>query len=83
MPQAVILNQTFVRQLLPGEDPSPNGSHWACGWRLDPNRRHCEDGKYRSLGEGPITAYFRPMEQAYDSKGANFAVKDLSILNHV
>ena len=60
-----IVNQAFARQLLHGENPIGKR------FRHDPAEGEwqeivgvVEDGKYRSLGEAPMPAVFRPVEQA-------------------
>ena len=61
--RVVIVNQTFVRQLLPNEDPlgkrfrySADGGDWQEIVGV------AEDGKYRSLGEKPMMAVFRSFQ---------------------
>jgi hypothetical protein len=63
--RVAIVNEAFVRQLLPGQNPvgrrfehGPNGP-----WREIIGV--VEDGKYRSLSESPMPAVFEPMEQDY------------------
>jgi predicted permease len=63
-----IVNQAFVRQLLPGEDPIGKR------FRTNPAKQEwreivgvVEDGKYRSLGEAPLIAAFFPIEQSWNS----------------
>ena len=67
-PPAAIINQTFARQLLKGEDPLGKR------FRFDATEGSwitivgvVEDGKYRSLGEKPMPVFFRPFEQSYSS----------------
>ncbi len=62
-PLTVLVNETFARQLLPGEDPvGKRFRHGASGqWRQIVGV--VEDGKYRSLGESPSPTVFRSMEQ--------------------
>jgi len=61
--RVVIVNQAFVRQLLPNEDPlgkrfryTANEGHW------NEIVGVVEDGKYRSLGERPMAAVFRSFQ---------------------
>ncbi len=62
-PRAVLVNEAFARQLLPGEDP--------IGKRFRHNDNEqwlqiagvVEDGKYHSLGEEPSPTVFEGMEQ--------------------
>ncbi len=61
-PRRAIVNQTFARQLLPGEDPL--GKRFRFGaTSQDWNEivGVVEDGKYRSLGEQPMPTVFRPL----------------------
>jgi len=67
-PQVALVNQAFVNQLLPGEDPlgkrfhiGNNGGDW---YRIV---GVVETGKYRSLGEAPYPAVFRGVLQEYSS----------------
>ncbi len=62
-----LVNETFARQLLPGENPIGKR------FRDDPEKGEwieivgiVEDGKYRSLGEKPNIAAFRPVAQDWD-----------------
>ncbi|MGB6942145.1 MAG: ABC transporter permease [Bryobacteraceae bacterium] len=62
-PMVALVNQSFVRQLLPGEDPI------GARFRHAPNKPWIkivgvvEDGKYRSLGEKPSPTVFEAIEQ--------------------
>ena len=60
-----IVNEAFVHQLLPGENPiGRRFEHGTNGpWREIIGV--VEDGKYRSLSESPMPAVFEPMEQDY------------------
>ena len=60
-----IVNEAFVHQLLPGENPiGRRFEHGTNGpWREIIGV--VEDGKYRSLSESPMLAVFEPMEQDY------------------
>jgi predicted permease len=62
-PLAVLVNEAFVRQLLPGEDPV--GKRFRHGKVGNWNQivGVVEDGKYRSLGESPSPTVFRCMDQ--------------------
>jgi predicted permease len=61
---AVLVNETFARQLFPGENPLGKRFRY-CG--RDGELRQIigvvEDGKYRSLGESPLPAVFSPLAQ--------------------
>jgi len=60
-----IVNEAFVHQLLPGENPiGRRFEHGTNGpWREIIGV--VEEGKYRSLSESPMLAVFEPMEQDY------------------
>jgi predicted permease len=66
-PPVAIVNETFARQLLPGENPI--GKRIRTGgtsaWREIVGI--VEDGKYRSLGEEPMPVVFRPYFQNSNS----------------
>ncbi len=69
-----IVNEAFVKQLLPGENPigkrfihDPQGHKWREIVGV------VEDGKYRSLGEAPMPAVFEPILQEYNSSVALMA----------
>lgn len=66
--RVAIVNETFVRMFLPGENPIGKR------FRHDPKEGEwrqiigvVEDGKYRSLAEAPMPAVFQPIEQAWNS----------------
>jgi predicted permease len=66
--RVAIVNQTFVRMFLPGENPIGKR------FRHDPKEGEwreivgvVEDGKYRSLAEAPMPAVYQPLEQAWNS----------------
>jgi predicted permease len=65
-PYAVLVNESFARELLPGEDPlGKRFRHGLTGkWRQIVGV--VEDGKYRSLGEGPTPTVFESMDQFFD-----------------
>jgi predicted permease len=66
-PLAVLVNEAFARQLLPGEDPvGKRFRHGTTGkWRQIVGV--VEDGKYRSLGETPSPTVFQDMNQSWRS----------------
>jgi predicted permease len=75
--RVAIVNEAFVRQLLPGENPlgkrfehSTNGQ-----WREIVGV--VEDGKYRSLSEAPMPATFEPLVQSWNSSTAIVARSSL------
>ncbi len=62
--EVAIVNEAFARQLLHGENPIGKRFHH----NVDSKNwieivGVMEDGKYRSLGEAPLPAMFRPMDQ--------------------
>ena len=63
----LIVNQTFVKQILHGREPI--GARIRLGRRGDPMEivGVAADGKYSSLGEEPRRAIFRPLAQAYNA----------------
>jgi predicted permease len=73
-PLVVLVNEAFVRQLLPGEDPigkrfrHGKTSNWIQIVGV------VEDGKYRSLGESPTPTVFRCMDQ-YDNTNVTLVAR--------
>ena len=65
-PQVVLVNETFARTLLPGEDPiGKRFRHGTTGkWREIVGV--VEDGKYRALQEQPVQAVFDCIEQHWE-----------------
>ncbi|MBZ5604908.1 MAG: FtsX-like permease family protein, partial [Acidobacteriia bacterium] len=63
--RVALVNQAFVKQLLPGENPiGKRFEHGTNGpWREIIGV--VEDGKYRSLSEAPMPAVFESIEQEY------------------
>jgi predicted permease len=62
-----LVNETFVRKLLPGDDPiGKRFRHGATGKWIH-IAGIVEDGKYGSLGESPDLAVFEPIEQRWQS----------------
>ncbi len=67
-PLVALVNEAFARQLLPGENPI--GKRFHLGGQDSPLTQIIgvvEDGKYRSLGERPLTAVFASAEQEWPS----------------
>jgi predicted permease len=62
-PRAVLVNEAFAQQLLPGEDPvGKRFRHGKQGeWRTIVGV--VEDGKYRTLSDAPTPTVFQAMEQ--------------------
>jgi predicted permease len=62
--RAVLVNQTFARQLFPGENAIGKRFRY-CDQASEPREivGIVEDGKYRTLGEAPATAVFSPLAQ--------------------
>ncbi len=58
-----IVNETFARQLLPGEDPIGKRFRYSQNGPWEQIVGVVEDGKYRSLGELPMYAEFLPIAQ--------------------
>jgi predicted permease len=64
-PRVALVNEAFVRQLLPGEDPiGKRFRHQAMKWIQIAGV--VEDGKYRFLGETPSPTIFEAMEQTWN-----------------
>lgn len=66
-PRAVLVNEAFARQLLPGEDPLGKRFRSGSNGKWSQIVGVVEDGKYRSLGEAPAPTTFRDMEQMMDT----------------
>ena len=68
-PRVGLVNETFVKMLLPGENAI--GKHFRYGGNEKATGMEIvgivEDGKYESLGEDPAAAVFQPLAQQYDS----------------
>jgi predicted permease len=62
-PLAAIVNEAFVRQLLPGVDPIGKRFRHRTDGKWIQIAGVVEDGKYRSLGETPSPTVFEPMAQ--------------------
>ncbi len=62
-PLVAIVNEAFVHQLLPGTDPIGKRFRHSTNGKWIQIAGVVEDGKYRSLGEGPSPTIFEPMEQ--------------------
>jgi predicted permease len=58
-----IVNEAFVRQLLPGEGPVGKRFRHSTTGKWIQIAGVVEDGKYRSLGEAPSPTVFEPIEQ--------------------
>jgi predicted permease len=66
--ETAVVNEAFVKQLLPGENPiGKRFAHNARGGRYRTIIGVVEDGKYRSLGEAPMPAVFESIDQEYSS----------------
>jgi predicted permease len=61
-----LVNEAFVRQLLPGEDPVGKRFHHGTPGKWIQIAGVVEDGKYRSLGETPSPTVFEPIEQSWN-----------------
>jgi predicted permease len=62
-PLAVLVNEAFGRQLLPGEDPIGKRFRHGPKGKWKQIAGVVEDGKYRSLGENPSPTVFEAMDQ--------------------
>jgi predicted permease len=62
-PLVAMVNETFARQLLPGENPIGRRFHHNQDGPWQQIIGVVEDGKYRALGERPLLAVFQPMAQ--------------------
>jgi predicted permease len=62
-PRVALVNEAFVRQLLPGEDAVGKRFRHSTTGKWIQIAGVVEDGKYRSLGESPSPTVFEPMEQ--------------------
>jgi predicted permease len=65
-PQVALVNEAFVRQLLPGEDPVGKRFRHRTDGKWIQIAGVLEDGKYRSLGETPSPTIFEAMEQTWN-----------------
>jgi predicted permease len=64
-PLVALVNEAFVRQLLPGEDPVGKRFRHSTAGKWFQIAGVVEDGKYRSLGETPAPTIFEAMEQTW------------------
>ncbi len=64
-PLVAIVNEAFVRQLLPGEDPVGRRFRHRPDSKWIQIAGVVEDGKYRSLGESPSPTVFESIEQTW------------------
>jgi predicted permease len=64
-PLVAIVNEAFVRQLLPGEDPVGKRFRHRSDSPWIQIAGVVEDGKYRSLGESPSPTVFESIEQSW------------------
>src|ERR1700691_5382947 len=66
-PLVAVVNEAFVRQLLPGENGvGKRFRHRTDGkWKWIQIAGVVEDGKYRSLGESPSPTVFESIEQSW------------------
>jgi putative ABC transport system permease protein len=65
-PLVALVNEAFVRQLLPGEDPIGKRYRHRADRRWVQIAGVVEDGKYRSLGETPSPTVFEDIEQKWN-----------------
>jgi putative ABC transport system permease protein len=64
-PPVALVNEAFVRQLLPGVDPVGKRFRHQIDGKWIQIAGVVEDGKYRSLGETPSPTVFEPMDQTW------------------
>ena len=64
-PLAALVNEAFVRQLMPGEDPIGKRFRHNTTGKWIQIAGVVEDGKYRSLGETPSPTIFESMDQSW------------------
>ena len=64
-PKVALVNEAFVRQLLPGDDPIGKRFRHGADGKWIQIAGVVEDGKYRSLGETPAPTVFEAMEQVW------------------
>jgi predicted permease len=64
-PRVALVNEAFVRQLLPGEDAVGKRFRHGTTGKWIQIAGVVEDGKYRSLGETPSPTIFESMEQSW------------------
>jgi len=64
-PRVALVNEAFVRQLLPGVDPVGKRFRHSTTGKWIEIAGVVEDGKYRSLGETPSPTVFESMEQIW------------------
>jgi predicted permease len=77
-PRAALVNEAFVRQLMPGENPIGRRFRHSTTGKWIQIAGMVEDGKYRSLGEPPSPAVFEPMEQYWSPSQTLIARSALS-----
>ena len=66
-PRVALVNEAFVHQLLPGQDPVGKRFRHQAGGDWIQIVGVVEDGKYRSLGEAPSPTIFEAMEQHWSN----------------
>jgi predicted permease len=66
-PRVALVNEAFVRQLLPGVDPVGKRFRHSTTGKWIQIAGVVEDGKYRSLGESPSPTVFESMEQVWNA----------------
>jgi predicted permease len=65
-PRVAVVNEAFVRQLLPGVDPVGKRFRHSTTGKWIQIEGVVEDGKYRSLGESPSPTVFESMDQVWN-----------------
>jgi len=82
-PQVALVNETFVRELLPGTDPVGKRFRHSTTGKWIQIVGVVEDGKYRSLGEKPSPTAFEPMDQHWSPSQTLVARSPLSEAENV
>lgn len=77
-PLVALVNEAFVRQLLPGEDPIGKRFRHNSTAKWIQIAGVVEDGKYRSLGETPSPTIFECLEQTWSQYNTLVARSPLS-----
>ena len=69
-PAVAVVNQTFAKNILPGEDPIGRRFSIGPGGKMVEIVGVAEDGKYFALSENPKAAFWIPLQMFYSSNAA-------------